>query len=44
MIICAGRRIDQERHEEALTLDLFGVTLAEDFFEEDTLVGDVLGR
>ncbi len=38
-----GRKeIDKERHEEALALDLLGVAFAEDFFEEDALVGDVL--
>ena len=37
-----GEEVDEERHEEALALDLLGVALAEDFFEEDALVGDVL--
>jgi hypothetical protein len=37
-----GEKIDEERHEEALALDLFGVALAEDLFEEDALVGYVL--
>ena len=37
-----GEQVDEERHEEALALDLFGVALAEDFFEEDALVGYVL--
>ena len=37
-----GKEVDEERHEEALALDLFGVALAEDLFEEDALVGDVL--
>jgi hypothetical protein len=34
--------IDQQRHEEALALDLLGVALAENLFEEDALVGYVL--
>ena len=37
-----GEEIDEQRHEEALALDLFGVALAEDLFEEDALVGYVL--
>ena len=37
-----GEEVDEERHEEALALDLLGVALAEDFFEEDALVGYVL--
>ena len=37
-----GKEVDEQRHEEALALDLFGVALAEDLFEEDALVGDVL--
>ncbi len=37
-----GEQVDEERHEEALALDLLGVALAHDFFEEDALVGDVL--
>ncbi len=37
-----GKEVDEERHEEALALHLLGFALAEDFFEEDALVGDVL--
>ena len=37
-----GQEVDEERHEEALALDLLGVALAEDLFEEDALVGYVL--
>ena len=37
-----GKQIDEQRHEEALALDVLSVALAEDFFEEDALVGDVL--
>jgi hypothetical protein len=37
-----GKEIDEQRHEEALALDLFGIAVAEDFFEEDALVGYVL--
>ncbi len=37
-----GEQIDEQGHEEALALDLFGVALAEDLFEEDALVGYVL--
>ena len=36
------QQVDQQRHQQALTLHLFGVALAHDFFEEDALVGDVL--
>jgi hypothetical protein len=38
----SGEHVDEERHEEALALDLLGVSVAEDFFEENALVGDVL--
>ena len=37
-----GEEIDEQRHEQALALGALGVALAEDFFEEDALVGDVL--
>ena len=37
-----GEHVDEQRYEEALALDLLGVALAEDFFEEDALVGYVL--
>jgi hypothetical protein len=37
-----GEHVDEQRHEEALALDLLGVAIAEDFFEEDALVGYVL--
>ena len=37
-----GQHVDEHRHEETLALDLFGVAVAEDFFEEDALVGYVL--
>ena len=37
-----GQEIDQQGHEQALALDLFGVALAQDLFKEDALVGDVL--
>ena len=37
-----GEEIYEQGHEEALALDLFGVALAEDFFEEDALVGYML--
>ena len=37
-----GEEVDEQRHEEALALDLLGVAFAEDFFEEDALVGYVL--
>ena len=33
---------DQDRHEETLALDGLGFALAENFFKEDALVGDVL--
>ena len=37
-----GEQVDEQRHEQALALDLLGVALAEDLFEEDALVGYVL--
>jgi hypothetical protein len=37
-----GEEVDQQRHEEALALDLLGVAVAQDLFEEDALVGDML--
>ena len=37
-----GEHINEQGHEEALALDLLGVAIAKDFFEEDALVGDVL--
>jgi hypothetical protein len=36
------KKIDEQRHEQTLTLDLFGGSLAQDAFEEDALVGHVL--
>ena len=36
------QEIDQHGHEQALALHALDLALAEDFFEEDTLVGDVL--
>jgi hypothetical protein len=35
-------KVDEQRHEEALALDLFGVAFAEDLFEENALVSYVL--
>ena len=37
-----GQKIDQYRHEEALALNLLYLAGAEDLFEEDALVSDVL--
>jgi hypothetical protein len=37
-----GEQVNEERHEEALALNLFYLTLAKDFLEEDALVGYVL--
>ena len=37
-----GKQVDEHGHEEALALDAFRLALAEDFFEENALVGDVL--
>ena len=37
-----GEKVDQQGHEEALTLHLLGVAIAQDFFEEDAFVGYVL--
>ena len=37
-----GKQVDEQRHEEALALDLLGFALAENLFEEDALVGYVL--
>jgi len=37
-----GEQVDEHGHEEALAFDALGLALAEDFFEEDALVGDVL--
>ena len=37
-----GQKVNEEGHEEALALDLLSVALAQDFFEEDALMGDVL--
>jgi hypothetical protein len=37
-----GEHVDEQGHEEALALDLLGVAIAEDFFEEDAFVGYVL--
>ena len=37
-----GEEVDEERHEEALALDLLDLAGTEDFFEEDALVGYVL--
>ena len=37
-----GQEVDEERHEEALALDLLGFALTEDLFEEDALVSYVL--
>ena len=37
-----GEHVDEQRHEKTLALDLLGVAIAEDFFEEDALVGYVL--
>ena len=37
-----GEEIDEQRHEQALALDALDLALAEDLFEEDALVGDVL--
>ena len=37
-----GEEIDEQRHEQALALDAFGVAVAQDLFEEHALVGDVL--
>ena len=37
-----GQQLDQHGHEQALALDMLDVALAQDFFEQDALVGDVL--
>jgi len=37
-----GEEINQERHEQTLTLGAFGTAFAENLLEEDALVGDVL--
>jgi hypothetical protein len=36
------KKVDKERHEKALTLDALNLAVAENLFEENTLVGDVL--
>jgi len=38
----SGEEVDEQRHEEPLALDLLGVAFAQDLFEEDALVRDVL--
>jgi hypothetical protein len=37
-----GEQVDEHGHEEALALDALGLALAENFFEENALVGNVL--
>ena len=37
-----GKQVDEHRHEEALAFDALSLALAEDFLEEDALVGDML--
>jgi len=37
-----GEQVDQHRHKEALAFDALSLALAEDFFEEHALVGDML--
>ena len=42
MTIWAGVKVDEQRHEKALALDALDLAVAEDLFEEDALVSDVL--
>ena len=37
-----GKEVDEQWHEEALALNLFGVAFAEDLFEKNAFVGYVL--
>ena len=37
-----GKQVDQHGHEQPLALDLLDIAVAQDFFEEDALVGDML--
>jgi hypothetical protein len=37
-----GQQVDEHGHEKALTFDTLGLALAENSFEENALVGDVL--
>jgi len=37
-----GEQVDEHGHEEALTLDALGLALAEDFFEKNALMSNVL--